>query len=123
MNKTSWIPALLLSSAFAVTATYAVAQMGPQGGQGMHRHKMNGTECPMMKDGPRVEATATVEETPNGAIIRIAAKQAADVPRVRELATLIASHVEQGCPMAPGNGPRPMPARPAAPAQNAPRAK
>lgn len=95
MKKIEWIPALLLSSTFAVSATYAFAQMGPGG---MHKHKM---ECPMMKGGDRVEATATVEETPTGAIVRIAAKQTVDVPRVRELARMIAGHVQNGCPMHP----------------------
>jgi len=96
MKKIQWIPALLLSSTFAVSATYAVAQMGPKGPGMHHKHKM---ECPMMKDGKHVEATATVEDSPSGAIIRVAAKQTADVAQVRELARMVADHIENGCPM------------------------
>jgi hypothetical protein len=98
MKTSHWIPALLLSSTFAVSATYAFAQMGPPGPGMHHKHK---AECPMMKDGKRVDATATVEDSPSGAIIRVAAKNTADVAQVRELARMVAGHIENGCPMHP----------------------
>ena len=93
MKNSKWIPALLVSSSFAIMATYAAAQMGP--GHGPHKHPM---ECPMMQPG-HVQATATVENVAGGAVIRIRAKQAADAPRVQELAKVIAKHIEEGCPM------------------------
>lgn len=105
MNR-KWIAASLVSSSFALMATFAAAQMGqahgahkpkhhPGGmGMGMHAHEM---ECPMMQAG-HVQATATVENVPGGAIIRLRAKQAADAPRVQELARVVAKHIEEGCP-------------------------
>lgn len=107
MNK-NWISALLVSSSFALMATFAAAQMEPGhgphkqkpqqqgGGMGMHMH-MHEMECPMMQAG-HVEATATVENVAGGAVIRLRAKQSADAPRVQELAKMIAKHIEEGCP-------------------------
>jgi hypothetical protein len=98
MKKNEWIPALLVSSSIAITATYAFAQMGPHGGgEPMGKHEM---QCPMMKDDVRVEVTATVENTAGGAIVRIQAKKAADAPRAQKLAQALAKHLEAGCPMA-----------------------
>jgi hypothetical protein len=103
MTKNEWIPALLVASTIAITATYAVAQIGPHGGEPMGKHEM---QCPMMKDDMKVEVTATAENTAGGAIIRIQAKKAADVSRAQQLAQALAKHIEVGCPMAHEHGGR-----------------
>lgn len=108
MKSNKWIPALLVSSSFVVMATYATAQMGPGHGahKKPHKHEM---ECPMMQPD-QVQATATVENVAGGAVIRIRAKQAAEAPRVQELARVIAKHIEEGCPKHAANPPAATPA-------------
>jgi hypothetical protein len=59
-------------------------------------------DCPMMKDGKRIDATASVEKSERGAIVRIQAKNAADTADVQRMAQAIAKHIEEGCPMMGG---------------------
>jgi hypothetical protein len=56
-------------------------------------------DCPLMKDGKRIQATAKVEKSARGAVIRIDAKADADIADVQRMAQMLAKHVEEGCPM------------------------
>lgn len=54
--------------------------------------------CPMM-DGERPELTVTVQRDAKGATLKLAAKNAADVAKVQQLAEHLAQRIEEGCPM------------------------
>jgi hypothetical protein len=69
------------------------ADKGKHGGMMMDKH-----DCPMMQGAaPMVEAT--VENTKQGAVIRLTAKNVADLAKVQQLAQKLAQHITTGCAM------------------------
>jgi len=67
---------------------------------GMHDGMKKGMhDCPMMQGGAALTMDVTAENTKQGAVIRLVAKNAADVQKVQELAQMMAKHIGTGCEM------------------------
>jgi hypothetical protein len=64
-------------------------------GNGMH-------DCAMMRDMPK--ADVTVENTKQGAVIRLQTKNAAEVAKIQEMAQMMAKHLGGTCEMAGEHG-------------------
>jgi hypothetical protein len=64
-------------------------------GKGMH-------DCAMMRDMPKPDVT--VENTKQGAVIRLQTKNAADVAKIQEMAQMMAKHLGGNCEMAGEHG-------------------
>jgi hypothetical protein len=104
LRRTHWLGALIVITGWT---TYAVAD-----GPGMHRGMKMGMgmhECPMpgMQEGLLADAKA--ENTANGAVIRLIAKDPKNPKPVQELAQRMAEHLKSGCQhdQAPGAKPKP----------------
>jgi hypothetical protein len=64
-------------------------------GSGMH-------DCAMMRDMPKPDVT--VENTKQGAVIRLQTKNATDVAKIQEMAQMMAKHLGGNCEMAGEHG-------------------
>src|SRR5262245_32534670 len=105
-----WMPAALLLAGGTV-----VAQQGSQGAEA--QQQAEGCQCPMMGQGhgkkghggacPMSKARVSVENTKDGAVVRMTAKDPADVGKVQEMA----KHMSQ-CPCMSGSSAQPTPEAP-----------
>lgn len=93
----------IVALALLVGGGYAAAQgkTAPPASPGPRKTSETSTTKSEMKSCPMHEAAqvadASVENTADGAVIRLKAKKPGDVKRVQEMAAMMAQHIAEGC--------------------------
>lgn len=98
---TQRLPLARLAIIVAITGItlYAAADDKTKPGQARATPPAQDAEACPMREGIAPVADVTVEMTDKGALIRLTAKEAADVKKVQEMAQKLAKHMSSGCDM------------------------